>query len=170
VLLVARGRVRVLRGAVAAGGAACVRAGWLQTRARCAAGHARAGLFMIDDEGTLTTTDVKARFVNGKPTAIEARYSMRSQFEWDRFIRFMDRCGARAAAAGALSCTCQGVAVAVRVSRPRAACVIKTWACWHAVMRRHPLVLRCVVVCCGVHRYAEANGLGFEKSSSGAAA
>jgi photosystem II protein len=49
------------------------------------------GLFMIDDEGTLSTTDVKARFVNGKPTAIEARYSMRSQFEWDRFIRFMDR-------------------------------------------------------------------------------
>lgn len=53
----------------------------------------RAGLFMIDDEGTLSTTDVKARFVNGKPTAIEARYNMRSQFEWDRFIRFMDRCG-----------------------------------------------------------------------------
>jgi len=46
---------------------------------------------MIDDEGTLSTTDVKARFVNGKPTAIEARYNMRSQFEWDRFIRFMDR-------------------------------------------------------------------------------
>jgi photosystem II protein len=49
------------------------------------------GLFMIDDEGTLSTTDVKARFVNGKPQAIEAKYSMRSQFEWDRFIRFMDR-------------------------------------------------------------------------------
>jgi photosystem II protein len=51
---------------------------------------------MIDDEGTLSTTDVKARFVNGKPTAIEARYNMRSQFEWDRFIRFMDRWGAAA--------------------------------------------------------------------------
>src|SRR5690349_13121226 len=49
------------------------------------------GLFMVDDEGTLSTTDVKARFVNGKPQAIEARYNMRSQFEWDRFIRFMDR-------------------------------------------------------------------------------
>jgi hypothetical protein len=46
---------------------------------------------MIDDEGTLSTTDVKAKFVNGKPQAIEAKYSMRSQFEWDRFIRFMDR-------------------------------------------------------------------------------
>jgi Psb28 protein len=51
----------------------------------------RPGLFMIDDEGTLSTTDVKAKFVNGKPQAIEAKYSMRSQFEWDRFIRFMDR-------------------------------------------------------------------------------
>ncbi|KAF6256741.1 photosystem II subunit 28 [Scenedesmus sp. NREL 46B-D3] len=49
------------------------------------------GLFMIDDEGTLSTTDVKAKFINGKPQAIEAKYAMRSQFEWDRFIRFMDR-------------------------------------------------------------------------------
>lgn len=49
------------------------------------------GLFLSDDEGTLTTTDVKAKFVNGKPQAIEARYMMRSGFEWDRFIRFMDR-------------------------------------------------------------------------------
>jgi photosystem II protein len=49
------------------------------------------GLFMVDDEGTLTTTDVKAKFVNGKPQAIEARFTMRSQFEWDRFMRFMDR-------------------------------------------------------------------------------
>lgn len=48
---------------------------------------------MIDDEGTLSTTDVKAKFINGKPQAIEAKYSMRSQFEWDRFIRFMDRWG-----------------------------------------------------------------------------
>jgi hypothetical protein len=53
----------------------------------------RPGLFMIDDEGTLSTTDVKAKFINGKPQAIEAKYAMRSQFEWDRFIRFMDRCG-----------------------------------------------------------------------------
>lgn len=49
------------------------------------------GLFMVDDEGTLTTTDVKAKFVNGKPQAIEAKFNMRSQFEWDRFMRFMDR-------------------------------------------------------------------------------
>lgn len=49
------------------------------------------GLFLVDDEGQLTTTDVKAKFINGKPQAIEARYQMKSQFEWDRFIRFMDR-------------------------------------------------------------------------------
>ncbi|KAJ9528294.1 hypothetical protein QJQ45_014263, partial [Haematococcus lacustris] len=48
------------------------------------------GLFMVDDEGTLTTTDVKAKFVNGKPQIIEAKFNMRSSFEWDRFMRFMD--------------------------------------------------------------------------------
>jgi photosystem II protein len=46
---------------------------------------------MVDEEGELTTTDVKAKFVNGKPQIIEARFQMRSQFEWERFIRFMDR-------------------------------------------------------------------------------
>lgn len=49
------------------------------------------GLFMVDDEGEMSTTDVKAKFVNGKPQAIEAKINMRSQFEWDRFMRFMDR-------------------------------------------------------------------------------
>jgi photosystem II protein len=49
------------------------------------------GLYMKDDEGTITTTDVKAKFVNGKPNSVEARLMLRSQFEWDRFIRFMDR-------------------------------------------------------------------------------
>ena len=44
-----------------------------------------------DPAGTLTTTDVKAKFVNGKPQVIEAKISLKSQFEWDRFIRFMDR-------------------------------------------------------------------------------
>lgn len=49
------------------------------------------GLFMVDDEGELQTTDVKAKFLNGKPAAIEARFQMKSGFEWDRFMRFMDR-------------------------------------------------------------------------------
>jgi hypothetical protein len=46
---------------------------------------------VIHAQGTLSTTDVKAKFVNGKPQIIEAKYNMRSQLEWDRFMRFMDR-------------------------------------------------------------------------------
>ncbi|KAK9809862.1 hypothetical protein WJX72_000522 [[Myrmecia] bisecta] len=49
------------------------------------------GLYLEDDEGTLTTVDVQAKFVNGKPDRIEAKYVMRSAFEWDRFMRFMER-------------------------------------------------------------------------------
>lgn len=49
------------------------------------------GLFMEDDEGLLTTVDVQAKFINGKPSKIEAKYVMRSAFEWDRFMRFMER-------------------------------------------------------------------------------
>ncbi|MGL5082910.1 MAG: photosystem II reaction center protein Psb28 [Microcoleaceae cyanobacterium] len=51
------------------------------------------GMYLIDDEGELSTFDVKAKFVNGKPEVIEAKYLMRSSEEWDRFIRFMDRYG-----------------------------------------------------------------------------
>jgi len=46
---------------------------------------------MEDDEGLLTTVDVQAKFINGKPSKIEAKYVMRSAFEWDRFMRFMER-------------------------------------------------------------------------------
>ena len=42
------------------------------------------GLYLVDDEGTLQTVDVQAKFVNGKPDRIEAKYVMRSSFEWDR--------------------------------------------------------------------------------------
>ena len=34
---------------------------------------------------------VQAKFVNGKPARIEAKYVMRSTLEWDRFMRFMER-------------------------------------------------------------------------------
>lgn len=51
------------------------------------------GMFMIDDEGELSTTDVNARFTNGKPQAIESTYVMKSPDEWDRFMRFMERYG-----------------------------------------------------------------------------
>mmetsp|Transcript_24458 Transcript_24458/g.77298 ORF Transcript_24458/g.77298 Transcript_24458/m.77298 type:complete len:176 (+) Transcript_24458:249-776(+) len=49
------------------------------------------GLYMVDDEGSLQTVDVNAKFVNGQPAGIEARYVMKSSFEWDRFMRFMER-------------------------------------------------------------------------------
>ncbi|GAB4830103.1 Photosystem II reaction center Psb28 protein [Ancistrocladus abbreviatus] len=49
------------------------------------------GFYMIDEEGVLQSVDVSAKFVNGKPAAIEAKYVMRSPREWDRFMRFMER-------------------------------------------------------------------------------
>eukprot|EP00565_Helicotheca_tamesis_P001984 CAMPEP_0185728420 /NCGR_PEP_ID=MMETSP1171-20130828/3761_1 /TAXON_ID=374046 /ORGANISM="Helicotheca tamensis, Strain CCMP826" /LENGTH=146 /DNA_ID=CAMNT_0028397129 /DNA_START=146 /DNA_END=586 /DNA_ORIENTATION=+ len=51
------------------------------------------GMFMIDDEGEISTTDVNARFVNGKPQSIESVLVMKSPAEWDRFMRFMERYG-----------------------------------------------------------------------------
>jgi photosystem II protein len=46
---------------------------------------------MIDEEGEITTTDVSAKFVNGKPVGLSVSYLMQSSDQWDRFIRFMDR-------------------------------------------------------------------------------
>ncbi|NJR52950.1 MAG: photosystem II reaction center protein Psb28 [Leptolyngbyaceae cyanobacterium CSU_1_3] len=49
------------------------------------------GMYMIDEEGEITTREVKAKFVNGKPEALEALYVMKSVAEWERFMRFMER-------------------------------------------------------------------------------
>ena len=49
------------------------------------------GMYMIDTEGEIVTREVKGKFINGKPEAIEAVYIMKSQQEWDRFMRFMER-------------------------------------------------------------------------------
>ncbi|EPS69630.1 hypothetical protein M569_05138, partial [Genlisea aurea] len=49
------------------------------------------GFYMIDDEGTLQSVDVSAKYVNGKPAGIEAKYIMRNTRDWDRFMRFMER-------------------------------------------------------------------------------
>lgn len=49
------------------------------------------GMYMIDEEGELVTRDVLAKFINGKPDALEAVYIIKSPTEWDRFIRFMNR-------------------------------------------------------------------------------
>jgi photosystem II 13kDa protein len=48
-------------------------------------------MYMIDEEGEITTREVKAKFVNGKPEALEALYVMKSVAEWERFMRFMER-------------------------------------------------------------------------------
>ncbi|NJK37558.1 MAG: photosystem II reaction center protein Psb28 [Oscillatoriales cyanobacterium RM2_1_1] len=49
------------------------------------------GMYLIDEEGELSTFDVKAKFINGKPEVIEAQYLMRSLEDWERFMRFMNR-------------------------------------------------------------------------------
>lgn len=49
------------------------------------------GMYMIDEEGELVTREVNAKFINGEPAALEARYVMKSEQDWDRFMRFMDR-------------------------------------------------------------------------------
>nr|YP_009028668.1 photosystem II protein W [Asterionella formosa]AGH28218.1 photosystem II protein W [Asterionella formosa]WGN98928.1 photosystem II protein W [Asterionella formosa] len=51
------------------------------------------GMYLIDDEGILETRDVNARFLNGKPEAIESVYIMKNPEAWDRFMRFMERYG-----------------------------------------------------------------------------
>ena len=50
-----------------------------------------AGMFLIDEEGELTTREVSARFVNGSPSAIEAIYSWKSEIDFQRFMRFAER-------------------------------------------------------------------------------
>ena len=49
------------------------------------------GMYMIDEEGEIVTREVKARFVNGRPEALEAIYLMKSEQEWERFMQFMER-------------------------------------------------------------------------------
>jgi photosystem II protein len=51
------------------------------------------GMYLIDDEGEIVTREVKGKFINGRPTAIEATLILNSELEWDRFMRFMERYG-----------------------------------------------------------------------------
>lgn len=48
-------------------------------------------MYLTDEEGQLLTKDVNAKFVNGKPRAIESTYVIKNPKEWDRFMRFMER-------------------------------------------------------------------------------
>lgn len=49
------------------------------------------GMYLIDEEGEIMTREVKGKFVNGQPTALEAIVLIKSPGEWDRFMRFMQR-------------------------------------------------------------------------------
>lgn len=51
------------------------------------------GMYMLDEEGEISTRDVKAKFINGQPAALEVKYVMGTPDAWDRFIRFMERYG-----------------------------------------------------------------------------
>jgi photosystem II protein len=49
------------------------------------------GMYLVDEEGEIACRDVKGKFVNGQPEGIEAIHVMKSQEDWDRFMRFMER-------------------------------------------------------------------------------
>ena len=49
------------------------------------------GMFLLDEEGELITRDVKARFVNGKASALEATYTWKSEADFERFMRCAER-------------------------------------------------------------------------------
>ncbi len=49
------------------------------------------GMYLVDEEGEIVTREVKGKFINGKPTSVEAIVIMNSPDEWDRFMRFMER-------------------------------------------------------------------------------
>ncbi|MBX2863172.1 MAG: photosystem II reaction center protein Psb28 [Leptolyngbyaceae cyanobacterium MAG.088] len=49
------------------------------------------GLYLVDEEGMITSREVNAKFINGAPAGLEARLLMKSPAEWERFMRFMKR-------------------------------------------------------------------------------
>ena len=49
------------------------------------------GMYMVDEEGEIVTREVKGKFINGRPEALEVLYLMKSEADWDRFMRFMQR-------------------------------------------------------------------------------
>ena len=49
------------------------------------------GMLMIDEEGELITREVKARFLNGEPSALEATYTWKNEVDFERFMRFAKR-------------------------------------------------------------------------------
>ena len=51
------------------------------------------GMYLVDEEGEIITREVKGKFVNCRPTSVEAVLIMNTPDEWERFMRFMQRFG-----------------------------------------------------------------------------
>ena len=49
------------------------------------------GMYLVDDEGEIFSREVKGKFINGEARAIEAVLIMKSEDEFDRFVRFMNK-------------------------------------------------------------------------------
>ena len=49
------------------------------------------GMYLVDDEGEIVTKEVKGKFINGEARAIEAIVIMKSEAEFERFVRFMNK-------------------------------------------------------------------------------
>ena len=49
------------------------------------------GMYLVDDEGEIVTREVKGKFINGEARAIEAILIMKSEAEFERFVRFMNK-------------------------------------------------------------------------------
>ena len=50
------------------------------------------GMYLKDSEGTLKTSEVTATFTNGRPRFVKGVVVLKGTEEWDRFMRFMERC------------------------------------------------------------------------------
>ena len=46
---------------------------------------------MVDEEGEMVTREVNGKFVNGKPSALEATYTRKTEVDFERFMRFAQR-------------------------------------------------------------------------------
>ncbi len=49
------------------------------------------GMWMVDEEGEMVTREVNGKFVNGKPSALEATYTWKTEQDFERFMRFSQR-------------------------------------------------------------------------------
>ena len=49
------------------------------------------GMWMVDEEGEMVTSEVNGKFVNGIPSALEATYTWKTEQDFERFMRFAQR-------------------------------------------------------------------------------